>query len=265
MTRINYVVDLAAKLGRKAESWNLTAGCTPVSPGCDNCWARSMAERFGHSWKGEVQLAWRRIDDPWTWRKPRVVAVNFTGDLLHDDVPDDFIASAFCNMIPRHLYLVLTKRPERLYRLTEYGRITIGPHIWLGVTAENQETFDRRWPLLRDTPAAKRWVSAEPMLGDVNPRLARERGPLPNWVVIGCESGPQRRPCELADVRFLLREYQAAGCPVYIKQLDLGGACVHDIEDFPSDLRVRQLPGDCQPGQDAGVAVPGATRKDTGR
>jgi protein gp37 len=110
-------------------------------------------------------------------------------------------------------------------------------HIWLGVSTENQETADERIPLLLKTPAAVRWISAEPLLGPISGRWAswheywpagwRERGESQghldglkrlNWVVIGGESGRDYRQMDVSWATDLAAQCRAAGVPVWMKQ-----------------------------------------------
>ena len=109
------------------------------------------------------------------------------------------------------------------------------PNVHLGVSAEDQATFDDRVPLLLKCPAAVRWVSAEPLLGPINCEdYVDELGPLGSteppldWVVVGGESGPGARPCHVDWIRSLLRQCCDAGVPAFCKQL---GRVVHARND----------------------------------
>ena len=123
---------------------------------------------------------------------------------------------------------------------------------WLGVTAENQRRADERIPVLLQTPAAVRWVSLEPLLGpiDLNKRellIDKRRfkytlGNYLDWVVVGCESGPKRRPCKIEWVREIVEQCRDAGVPVFVKQLSINGKVSHDMDEWPEDLRVREYP-----------------------
>ncbi|GAA3550526.1 phage Gp37/Gp68 family protein [Nonomuraea rosea] len=103
-------------------TWNVVTGCTKVSPGCDNCYAETFAERWrgipGHHFEQgfDVTLRPERLDLPLKWRKPRRIFVNSMSDLFHDAVPDDFIARVFATMAltPQHTYQLLTKRHGRM-------------------------------------------------------------------------------------------------------------------------------------------------------
>lgn len=205
--------------------WNPATGCTPVSEGCDNCYARRMHER--RLWSNEpfskVTLHLERFEEPLHWHKPRRIFVCSMGDLFHEAVPDEFISHVFAVIwdTPRHTYLILTKRRERMQRLlgsTQFWRSVRGwlkgnlkhcyrdlairdtvetlPNVWLGVSCEDQKTADERIPLLLQTPAAIRFVSIEPMLGPVDlnklpnlppcssecPRFARDCHETERWI-----------------------------------------------------------------------------------
>ncbi|MFE2563107.1 DUF5131 family protein [Streptomyces mirabilis] len=173
-------------------TWNVVTGCEKVSPGCDNCYAETFAERWrgipGHHFETgfDVTLRPERLTLPLRWRKPKRVFVNSMSDLFHKDIPDEFIARTFAIMAltPQHTYQVLTKRHGRMRSLLkdrafvalvdehrEQLRSGCGdfawplPNVWLGVSVENQKWADIRIPALLDTPAAVRFLSCEPLLG----------------------------------------------------------------------------------------------------
>ena len=180
-------------------------GCTPVSPGCDHCWAKRTAEnrlrgRFGYPSDEpfRVTLHPERIEELLRGRKRQRIFLNSMGDLFHDDVPDAFLDSVWAALLLNlyHTAMVLTKRPERALRYLDddglYDRVlrAAGEHrrkrpelmgigisdpkrhppkwIWLGVTAEDQQRADERIPVLLQVPAAVRFVSVEPMIGPVD-------------------------------------------------------------------------------------------------
>jgi len=124
------------------------------------------------------------------------------------------------------------------------------PNVWGMVTAENQQLADERIPLLLASPFIVRGVSVEPMLGpvDLSPYFqcnGADRGTIDggiDWAVVGAESSPKRRPCNLEWVRDLLSQCEAGRKPAFIKQLDIDGKVVKDIEKFPTDLQVREWP-----------------------
>lgn len=187
-------------------TWNPVSGCEQVSPGCDHCYAMKFAERFrgvqGHYYSSGFDLTLRpaMLDRPGRWIKPKRVFVNSMSDLFHRLVPDSYIDQVFDRMesANRHVYQLLTKRPDRLRRYAKrrYGSKLLPRHIWLGVSIENN---DYAWcaSMLRDANAAVRFLSVEPMLGSVN-SVSLEGI---SWVIVGGESGPRHRPMQSAWVR----------------------------------------------------------------
>ncbi len=232
------------------QTWNPVTGCRPVSEGCSNCYAASMARRF---WKdrafGEVRCHPDRLDQPLHWRKPRRIFVCSMSDLMHRDVPQRFIHDVLriVQRCSQHQFFILTKRPERFaeisWKRAAYNAdFSTLPNLWLGVTAENQEQADKRIPLLLQTPAAHRFLSVEPLLGvvDLNTdnwlrrvccRYGRGRaddgsdacnGPGCNGtridqVFVGPETGPKRRPCDPKWIRSIIDQCKAASVKCYVK------------------------------------------------
>lgn len=260
-------------------TWNPVRGCTKVSPGCKNCYAerlhnqrqlaysqgkkvpRLYAEPFE-----KVQLLPERLPAPLHWRKPRRIFVNSMSDLFHEDVPDDFIDRVFAVMAlcPQHTFQILTKRAQRMRAYMDRLARSPGcadqvsdaarqmghavsfawpfPNVWLGVSVEDQPRADERVPELLATPAAVRFISAEPLLGPVNlsaalftqppegePDESAEAGGLWNgpralgekgvsWVIVGGESGPGARPMHPEWARGLRDQCAAAGVPFFFKQ-----------------------------------------------
>ena len=270
-----------------------------------------------------------RLDAPLRWRKPRRVFVNSMSDLFHEDVPDEFIAAVFGVMAfaSQHTFQVLTKRPQRMREFFGFhdGELranlmwwlnaacthlpesrTFGirkgrtwdalplSNVWLGVSCEKQAAADERIPILLNTPAAVRFVSAEPLLGpiDVTGGLyvcdgdcSMSEQPHPerplDWVIVGGESGPKARTCDVAWIRSIVKQCKTAGVPCFVKQLGansdhrvngalhaaempIGVECEHghdvcpkcdgerldkmfdskggDPREWPKDLRVREWP-----------------------
>jgi protein gp37 len=130
-------------------------------------------------------------------------------------------------------------------------------NVWLGTSTENQQTADERIPHLLKCPAAVRFLSVEPMLGAVDLRtgiyltktdLPGEIVPLGtslqgiNWVIVGCESGPGRRPMQLSWMESIASQCKAASVSLFIKQMEVNGKVSGEIETFPAHLRVREMP-----------------------
>jgi protein gp37 len=282
------------------EVWNPVTGCTKVSAGCKNCYAEAVANRWWGKRKfTDVRTHPERLDAPLRWRKPRRVFVNSMSDLFHDDVPDEFLdevfrvmmraspsvvrleASGFVQLPQKHVFQILTKRPERMrdyIRGDVHKRIGASlcwplPCVWLGVSCENQETANERVPLLLETPAALRFLSCEPLLEelsidrwlhDSNCWAPNDAGPCIcaepfedriDWVIVGGESGPGHRPMDLAWARHLLEQCRAAKVPFFMKQVSAPRP--GQGEDALGEI-VQEFPG--RDSRAAGTVNPGGPR-----
>jgi protein gp37 len=223
--------------------WNPVTGCSPVSEGCENCYAKRMSKRLagrcGYS-KDEpfkVTLHPDRLGQPLRWKKPRRIFVCSMGDLFHEDVDDGFLCRVFeaIAVAEQHTFMILTKRPERMREFFMRCVHGIWDNLLLGVTAENQQRADERIPILLQIPAVRRFVSVEPMLGPVNPVAALDAAiviegkvEIPavdgidnwlHWVICGGETGPGARPMHPDWVRSLRDQCQSAGVPFFLKQM----------------------------------------------
>lgn len=259
------------------ETWNPLAGCRKASPGCDNCYAMGSAHRMGGNpdpktrgayiglteirngrvnWNGETRERRDHLEDPLHWRKPRRIFVNSMSDLFYEPVAEAFIDEVFGVMERAnwHVYQVLTKRAQRMaeYTRRRYADRPMPSHIWLGVSAEDQQRADERLPHLCATPAAVRFVSAEPLLGSVSlaPWLSRSAGGSVNWVILGGESGHRSRDCDSEWLRVLMEECQALSVACFVKQLGSNLARSLGLkhpkggeeQEWPAVFRVRQFP-----------------------
>lgn len=185
------------------QTWNVVTGCDRISPGCDNCYALTMAKRL----KGMGSAKYQNDGDPRTsgpgfaitghpdtlgeplrWKKPRRVFVNSMSDLFHARVTTNLITDVWKIMAatPQHTYQILTKRASRLAPVLAKVHAELGltdplPNVWLGVSVESQKYADLRIPALLTAPAAVRFLSCEPLLGPVDLKqavrtLGSERG-----------------------------------------------------------------------------------------
>lgn len=304
-------------------TWNPITGCDRISPGCDNCYALTLAKRLKAMGSAKYQndgdprtsgpgfgvtVHHDVLAEPLRWRKPRTVFVNSMSDVAHARVGRDALVTMFAAMAlaSRHTFQVLTKRPHRLARLlTDECGCGAGhapgvhfrsemawavskanpdrvagapadaehrvyhetpwplPNVWIGTSIESDD-YCRRADELRQVPAAVRFLSCEPLLG-----------PLPSldltgldWVIVGGESGPNSRPCNVGWIREIVAQCRSAKIPVFVKQIGayaysgtlavvnekertIGGAAflhrtVHRKggapHEWPEDLRVRQFP-----------------------
>jgi protein gp37 len=199
-------------------TWNPVTGCTKVSPGCAHCYAETFAERFrgvsGHPYEQgfDLKLWPERLALPLKWARPRMIFVNSMSDLFHPDVPDEFIGSVFETMekASHHTFQVLTKRPERVATMAKDLRWS--DNIWMGTSVENQR-FVRRVEYLRQTPAAVRFLSCEPLLGQLQLNLDAI-----DWVIAGGESGAGARPMRIEWLRSLRDQCRNRDVAFFFKQ-----------------------------------------------
>jgi protein gp37 len=205
-------------------TWNPVRGCTKITPGCDHCYAATFAERFrgvpGHPYEQgfDLRVVREKLADPLRWKTSKRIFVNSMSDLFHKDIPDDYV-EAVCRVMERanwHTYQVLTKRSSRLRNLlqTRLHFAAVLPHIWWGVSVEDQAHGLPRLEHLRQAPANVRFLSIEPLLedlGDIN--LDGIHG-----VIVGGESGPGARPLRKEWVVSLRDQCERAGVPFFFKQ-----------------------------------------------
>jgi protein gp37 len=242
-----------------SKTWNPMTGCTRVSPGCAHCYALTLAERLRGTPAFPVGFDPRWIPErlalPAKWARTagHRIFVNSMSDVFHEAFDDDKIDQVFAVMadVDRHVYQVLTKRPERMADYTlgwleRTGRTEVPGHIWLGTSIEN-DRWTVRADQLRRIPVPIRFISAEPLLG-----------PLPSldldgiaWIIIGGESGPGYRPMDHQWARDIVALAGANGTARFFKQsaaprtemgVELDG---QRIEEYPDDepFRSRWLGG----------------------
>jgi protein gp37 len=248
--------------GYTGATWNPVRGCTKVSPGCKHCYAETFAERWrgvaGHPYEQgfDLRLVPEKLDEPLRAMKPRAYFVNSMSDLHQDGVPLDFLRTAYAVMqaTMRHLYMVLTKRPENMLdavcRMMTDGCITpamdfldgstsfergpsavrlpndggalpapyldraIPDNVWLGVSVEDRKFGVPRIDVLREIPAAVRFLSIEPLLEDLGDLDLRGI----DWVIVGGESGRKARPFAEEWAVNIVRQCKAQDVPVFVKQ-----------------------------------------------
>lgn len=202
-------------------TWNPVTGCSKVSAGCRGCYAERHALRFWGDRKfTDVRTHMEKLEQPLRWKRPRLIFVNSMSDLFHEDVPDEFIKHVF-NVMHRaqhHTFQILTKRPERMHAfMMRYREVMPLPNVWLGVSIEDQQTAVLRIPWLSNTPAAVRFISAEPLLGHIDITAAMLSKRI-HWVIVGGESGPTARPCHPNWVRIIRHQCNFFGVPFFFKQ-----------------------------------------------
>ena len=209
----------------------------------------------GPRWAGAARFVPEMLGAPLTWRKPQRVFVDSMSDLFHDDITDAQIAQVWWVMgqcvglldptrYRGHTFQILTKRPERMRQwlsgwcdmdtrrrwIEAFGATfdwasgprywpDVLPGVWLGVSCEDQQRTNERVPLLLETPAALRFVSAEPLLGRIDFDSIGPAAAQLDWVIVGGESGPRARACEVDWIRSIVRQCRNAGVPCFVKQL----------------------------------------------
>lgn len=237
-------------------TFNPWIGCQKVSPGCDNCYAEElMVNRWkkvewgpGAERKRTSLTNWRQ---PLKWnreaqaasRRARVFCASLA-DVFDNAVPNEWRDDLFelIRQTPALDWMLLTKRPQNLEAMLphDWDLAANWPNIWLGVSVENQEEADRRIPILQQTPARLRFLSCEPLLGPID--LTNHIGPFNHWapcpislVIVGGESGYNRRPMNLQWARDLRDQCADAEVPFFMKQID-------KVEPIPDNLLIRQMP-----------------------
>lgn len=266
MSRVNVKYSRGkSKIEWTGRSWNVTIGCTPIAPGCDNCyamklamWMRQMYLEGDQRYKDYVdgfkpKMILKRLDLPARW-DPSLVFVNSMSDSFHKAFPYEFLIELFGRMVKydHHIYQILTKRAERALELSEY--LPWPENVWMGVSVGCRDRLSQI-DLLRQIPAHIRFLSLEPLLEDL--------GELDlsgiHWVIIGGESPgiSGMRPCRLEWIENIVRQCDQQGVAVFVKQLggvqgirlgmmkdgkfDTKGG---DFSLFPEHLQRREYPID---------------------
>jgi len=214
---------LKSKIEWTENTWNPITGCSKVSEGCQNCYASTLAlrlQRMGNPKYANgfnLTLHENSLNDPYTWKKPSRIFVNSMSDLFHDGISLEYIQKVFdvMNNNQRHVFQVLTKRSRRLEEMSTMLNWT--ENIWLGVTVENARNKNRI-EHLRNTPATIKFVSFEPLIGDVD---EVDLSGI-DWAIVGGESGWKSRPMKKEWVINIKNQCEQQGTLFYFKQW--GGA-----------------------------------------
>lgn len=263
------------------ETWNPITGCSKISPGCKNCYAERMACRLrevgqpqyqgvteGKRWTGKINFVENALQKPMKGG-PKTYFVNSMSDLFHESVKTEWVDGIWQVMrdTPDNTYQVLTKRAGIMRSMgtvlaDKYG---ILPNVWLGVSVENQPCADERIEELRQTPAAIRFLSMEPLLEPVDikrwlwPDLSIKQWFWPDisWVIVGGESGPGARPFHMEWAGQIIEQCEEADVPVFVKQMGSNpywcnkpakgfGRKGNDPSLWPQALNIRQMPAVAQ-------------------
>lgn len=261
-------------------TFNIAWGCFKVSPGCTNCYADTFAKRTGHNVWGPPKTTARRVfgkkhwDEPLKWERAaaadpaggvcpeirgRLVFCSSMADVFEDHPTINAEREKLWPVIretPHLTWQLLTKRPERIAANLPSDWGAGYPNVWLGTSIENAD-YAWRFDPLRDVPAATRFLSLEPLLGDVTPALETRFVTLAAddawWVILGGESGPGARLLHTAWLRSTLALCWEYDVPAFVKQLGrnpfdeallkLRDSKGGDPMEWPAELRVREFPG----------------------
>lgn len=244
-------------------TFNPWIGCSPVSEACRNCYAKRETSRFKitpcfNTYRKPTgvrywarPLAWDRASNPAT---PTLVFCGSLCDVFEDradlEAPRRMLGTLI-EQTPNLLWLLLTKRPENAERMRRemWGLYNDWPeNVWLGCTAENQETWHRRIPHLLSVPAAGRFVSCEPLLGHIEIASFREHKHTLDWVIAGGESGPHAREttsfwfeeicdsCRAWRIPFFFKQHGAA----FSKRLKAAGDSFSSVKQFPAAFGIKE-------------------------
>ena len=208
------------------QTWNPTTGCTKVSPGCQHCYAETMARRLkamgvqGYENGFKLAIQPHRLNEPLQRKKPTIYFVNSMSDLFHEKIEDAYIRQVFDVMknAPLHTFQVLTKRSERMMEF--FKSYDVSQNVWLGVTVENKEHGLPRIDKLSKLKAYIHFLSIEPLIEDLGSL------DLTNiqWVIVGGESGPKARPMKLEWIMNIKRQCKEQNVSFFFKQWGGWGA-----------------------------------------
>jgi protein gp37 len=267
MSKIQWTDDTANPIKRADDGGNY---CEMVSPGCARCYASTLnaaGTRFGGNGlkfgganqdRPEMTLNVDMVNSWSRMRKARKIFVGSMTGIAGPWVPDWMVYALFAGMAnaPRQTFQLLTKRPERMAELVggwlrQVGLGQLPKNIWLGTSAEDQKRLDERLTWLMRSLAQVTFLSLEPLLGPI--RMPTRD--MPDWIIIGGESGHNARPLHLSWIEDILEQCRAAGIPAFVKQMGShwGGAAHSkggEPEEWPMGLRVRMFPGEVWRGSD---------------
>lgn len=232
------------------DTWNPWHGCKKVSPGCKFCYMYRDKEKYGQD-GSDIQRSKTKFDAPLKWEEPTIIFTCSWSDWFIEEA-DEWRAEAWriIKNTPRHIYQILTKRPERILQNLPPDWGDGYKNVWLGVSIENQAQFHRKYGL-DEVPAKVKFISFEPLIGGI------ETSDLNNidWIIIGGESGNDEgkwkyRPCEIDWMEYLVNDGFAWGCRVFVKQLgthlakelDMSDRHGKTFDEFPLGLRHREMP-----------------------
>ena len=202
-------------------TWNPVTGCSKVSQGCKFCYAEIMSRRLKamgvEKYKDEFNVRTHpaTLEEPYKWKKSRVVFVNSMSDLFHPEVPIEFIQDVFkvMNDNPRHIFQILTKRTKLLLEYDNAGQLNWTENIWMGTSVENNSVKERI-DTLSKTKADTKFLSCEPLIGPLTDMNLSNI----DWVIVGGESGHNPRPMKPEWVIDIKEQCKTANVPFFFKQ-----------------------------------------------
>lgn len=221
------------------KTWNPITGCSKISQGCKFCYAEVMARRLQAMGQPRYANGFRvtlqedALSLPLQWHSPERVFVNSMSDLYHEQVPLEYIQRIFSMMQEAHWhqFQILTKRAERLAEIS--SELSWESNIQQGVSVERDD-YLWRVDLLRQTGAAIKFLSLEPLLGSL-PHLDLSGI---QWVIIGGESGHKARPIQVEWVYEIIKQCREQGVMVFVKQMGSAWAKEHGYRDKGGDWSV---------------------------
>lgn len=238
---------------------NFWTGCKKVSEGCKFCYMYRDMERYGKNPKEIVRTSRKTFDAATKWKDPKRIFTCSWSDFFIEEA-DEWRKDAWAVIreTPQHKWQILTKRPERILACLPDDWGDGWENVWLGVTVENEEAFDKRIPILNHIKAKTKFVSFEPLIGRIEINEQRFSMMLGiDWAIIGGESGNDTgkylyRESELEWFEHIIN--MLPNCTnIFVKQLGthlakkMGLKDRHggDMSEFPENLQVRQMPTSC--------------------
>ncbi len=202
-------------------TWNPITGCTKISSGCKFCYAEVMARRLKAMGQEkyrngfDLTLHPETLQEPNTWKKPKMIFVNSMSDLFHKDIPVEYLQRVFkvIKENPQHVFQVLTKRADVLRYYDSEGWLEWPHNLWMGVTVESRDVI-HRIENLRNTSARVKFLSCEPLLSPLENMNLKGI----DWVIVGGESGRTPRPMKEEWVVDIKEQCQNANVAFYFKQ-----------------------------------------------
>jgi protein gp37 len=210
-----------SKIEWTQSTWNPVTGCTKITSGCKFCYAEIMARRLKAMGQNKYRNGFNltlhpdTLNEPYLWRKPKMIFVNSMSDLFHKDVPLKYIQQVFkvIKENPQHVFQILTKRADILRYYDCEGWLEWTHNLWMGVTVENNEA-QHRINLLNKTGARVKFLSCEPLLSSI-PEMILDNI---DWVIVGGESGRKPRQMKIEWVLDIKEQCEKAGVAFYFKQ-----------------------------------------------